>query len=92
MERIMKLNIDGNFKYYTFESLEKIDFIGHCFTSRHGGVSTGYLESLNLGFSRGDEPENVDKNFDIVCNTLGVKKENLSLIHIYYGSITTVWL
>lgn len=44
----MKLNIDGNFEYYTFESLEKIDFIGHCFTSRHGGVSTGYLESLNL--------------------------------------------
>ena len=86
----MKLNIDGDFKYYTFESLKKIDFIGHCFTSRHGGVSTGYLESLNLGFSRGDEPENVDKNFDIVCNTLGVKKENcVTLKQVHSTKIIT---
>ena len=72
----MILNKKGSLEYYTFESLSDIDFIGHLFTTRHGGVSEGYLDSLNLGFSRGDKKENVDKNFDIVCAELGVKKED----------------
>ena len=69
----MILNKKGSLEYYTFESLSDIDFIGHLFTTRHGGVSEGYLDSLNLGFSRGDKKENVDKNFDIICAELGVK-------------------
>ena len=71
----MILNKKGNLEYYTFESLDNIDFIGHCFTTRRGGVSEGFLSSLNLGFSRGDIPENVEKNFDIICEALNVKKE-----------------
>lgn len=31
----------------------------HAFTTRFGGVSTGNFASLNLGFGRGDAPENV---------------------------------
>ena len=38
----------------------------HCFTTRLGGVSEGYLRSLNLGMSRGDDPENVRKNYAIL--------------------------
>lgn len=77
MEKLpMILNKKGSLEYYTFESLDNIDFIGHCFTTRHGGVSTEHLSSLNLGFSRGDRRENVDKNFDIICSALGVKKED----------------
>lgn len=72
----MKLNKKGNLNYYTFESLEKIDFIGHCFTTRLGGVSEGFFESLNLGFSRGDKKENVEKNYEIICEALNVKKED----------------
>lgn len=72
----MILNKKDGLEYYTFKSLENIDFIGHCFTTRRGGVSEDYLTSLNLGFSRGDKRENVDKNFDIICSALGVKKED----------------
>ena len=72
----MILNKKGELEYYTFKSLEDIDFIGHCFTTRKGGVSEDWLSSLNLGFSRGDKKENVEKNFDIICSALGVKKEN----------------
>lgn len=43
----------------------------HCFTTRLGGVSQGYLASLNLGAHRGDEPGNVEKNFRILANALG---------------------
>ncbi len=72
----MVLNKKGELEYYTFESLESTGTVGHCFTTRLGGVSTGCLSSLNLGFSRGDKKENVDKNFDIICSALGVRKED----------------
>lgn len=71
----MNLKKAGSLEYYTFDSFENIEFIGHCFTTRYGGVSEDFLSSLNLGFSRGDKRENVDKNFDIICSALGVKKE-----------------
>ena len=35
----------------------------HAFSTRLGGVSTGVLESLNLGVRRGDTPENVRENW-----------------------------
>ena len=35
----------------------------HGFSSRLGGVSRGYLTSLNLGTSRGDQIEHVRENF-----------------------------
>lgn len=72
----MVLNKRGELEYYTFESLENTKTAGHCFTTRMGGVSEGNLGTLNLGFSRGDKKENVDKNFDIICAALGVKKED----------------
>lgn len=43
----------------------------HCFTTRLGGVSSGYLDSLNLGIHRGDSPENVLKNYAILGDALG---------------------
>ncbi|MBO4418496.1 MAG: laccase domain-containing protein, partial [Oscillospiraceae bacterium] len=35
----------------------------HCFSTRNGGVSKGYLESLNLGVHRGDDWDNVYENY-----------------------------
>ena len=32
----------------------------HCFTTRLGGVSEDYLDSLNLGENRGDKPQTYD--------------------------------
>ncbi len=49
----------------------------HAFTTRLGGVSTGYLSSLNLGTGRGDAPENVRKNFEILGNAVGFSPENI---------------
>ena len=44
----------------------------HCFSSRLGGVSSGYLESLNLGVNRGDAPENVLENYRRLGAALGI--------------------
>ena len=49
----------------------------HCFTTRRGGVSKGYLESLNLGTHRGDSPENVEENFAILGRALGFSPRHL---------------
>ena len=45
----------GSFVYYTCRRIP----VRHAFTTKFGGVSTGACESLNLGFNRGDELENV---------------------------------
>ena len=57
---------------------EGID-VPHCFTTRFGGVSTGYLDSLNLGTRRGDDPQNVLENYRILGRELGFAPENLVL-------------
>ncbi len=53
--------------------------VPHGFTTRFGGVSQGYLESLNIGTHRGDDPENVLKNYEILGKELGFQPENLVL-------------
>ena len=58
----------------------------HCFTTRLGGVSTGHLSSLNIGLSRGDDP-NVEENFRILGNALGFDPEKLVLTRQTHSDI-----
>ncbi len=43
----------------------------HGFTTRLGGVSTGFLSSLNLGKNRGDTWDHVRENYTILGNAIG---------------------
>lgn len=44
----------------------------HLFSTRLGGVSTdAHLASMNLGENRGDSPENVRTNFDLLTAVIG---------------------
>lgn len=72
----MKLNEQDNLKYYTFENIEKTNIVKHCFSTKFGGVSTGCYESMNLAF-REDKKENVIKNYEILCNSIGVDYKNV---------------
>lgn len=45
--------------------------VPHGFTTRLGGVSTGVLDSLNLGMNRGDKPENVAENYRRLGEAVG---------------------
>ena len=49
----------------------------HCFTTRYGGVSKGYLHSMNIGTRRGDAPENVVENYRILGQAVGFTPEQL---------------
>ena len=53
--------------------------VPHGFTTRFGGVSQGYLDSLNIGIHRGDDPENVLENYKILGKALGFDIKNAVL-------------
>lgn len=44
----------------------------HGFSSRHGGVSKGAYQSLNLGFGVGDKASNVEQNVERLCTHLRI--------------------
>ena len=67
----------GTLEYLTADGIS----VPHCFTTRFGGVSEGYLDSLNIGIHRGDEWENVLKNYQILGDALGFEPKKLVLSH-----------
>ncbi|HHY82715.1 MAG TPA: peptidoglycan editing factor PgeF [Clostridiales bacterium] len=69
-------NWDG-LVYYTIPSFEQTGLVKHGFSSRLGGVSTGECTSLNLGFKRKDNPENVRENFNRFCSALGILPDQM---------------
>lgn len=76
----------GGLEYLTAENIS----VPHGFTTRLGGVSTGYLESLNIGMHRGDSTENVAKNYEILGSSLGFDPEKVVLAHQIHGSAVRV--
>lgn len=67
--------------YVIFKEWEKEPHLKHGFTTRYGGVSTGELATLNLGFNRGDRHENVLTNYKRLAQALEVPIEGLILSH-----------
>lgn len=54
---------EGALYYITFPSFEKTGLVRHLYSTRRGGVSQGALGPMNLGFSRGDDPQAVLENY-----------------------------
>lgn len=76
---------DGELKYVEFECLKKYNELIHCFSTRLGGVSQGECRSLNLGFNRNDTRDNVLQNYQLLCDSLGVKTDSLVLTNQVHG-------
>lgn len=72
----MKINRKNDLEYITFDNLEQTGLVKHCFTTRHGGVSTDYWASMNMGFARGEEREPVLQNYKILAEAVGFTAEN----------------
>ena len=62
----------GDVVYYTFPAFDKVEGVRHGFSTRLGGVSEGIFASMNLSFTRGDDPQAVRENFDRFCAAIGV--------------------
>lgn len=73
----------GRLEYLTADGITT----PHCFTTRLGGVSQGYLASMNLGAHRGDILANVEKNFQILADTLEFDIRSLVLTRQTHSDI-----
>ena len=56
--------------YITFDKLDKAGVV-HGFSTRMGGVSEGYLGTMNLSFHRGDDPDAVMENHKRFAYAIG---------------------
>lgn len=63
--------------FLQFPALSATGMVKHCFTTRAGGVSKGIFSSLNLSFTRGDDPEAVQENYRRVAQALNVDYERI---------------
>lgn len=77
----MKVNRHGELEYLSFEKIEETGIVKHGFTTRLGGVSEGYLGTMNLSFTRGDDPEAVIENYRRIANALGVDMNKMVASH-----------
>ena len=66
----MNLNFAGDVGYLTFKEFEKYKFIKHAFSTKLGGVSKNEFSTMNLSFTRGDNEEDVVKNYEIFSSAL----------------------
>jgi YfiH family protein len=63
--------------YLTIPDFEKTGMVKHCFTTRAGGVSEGAFNSLNTSITKEDPIENVKRNLELVCGTIGIDYKKL---------------
>ncbi len=59
----MKVNRKGDVVWLSYPELDGMDWVVNGFSTRLGGVSEGIFSSMNLSFSRGDDPEDVLENY-----------------------------
>ena len=57
--------------FIAFKALESTQLVKHGFSTRLGGVSEGFLSTLNLGFGRGESDENVMENLKRIGKSIG---------------------
>ncbi len=68
-------------EFLTFPTLEETGIVKHLFTTRAGGVSEGEYASMNLSFTRGDDPARVAENYRRVSLVLDCRPEDMVASH-----------
>lgn len=73
----MPLEGGTSFPVLTFAAWDKLPGLRHCFTTRAGGVSEGYLSSLNLRRGLYDPDENINENFRRIARFFDVPSDRI---------------
>lgn len=68
---------DNGVPVIKFKCFEHLDWLTHGFSTREGGVSKGIFESMNLSFTRGDDPEAAMENFRRFGEAIGMECEHM---------------
>lgn len=69
----------------TYPLFSEFNEINHFTSTRKSGVSQGDFFSLNLGLYSGDEPDNIQKNFNLLFDFTGIKPHQLFIPHQTHG-------
>lgn len=68
------IDLDKKVPFFTFPALSELPFIKHGFSTKLGGVSTGYFATMNLArkvIGNSDEISNVEENFKRMADSIG---------------------
>lgn len=57
------------------------DKLVYGYNTRHGGVSTGIYESMDLSMNMGDDPELVRQNYEIWCGGMGIDTHDTVMVN-----------
>lgn len=85
-----KLNKSGELAFLTIPGFTETGLVNHCFSTRLGGVSSGRLKWLNLGFSKGEDKVIVSKNYELLCSTVGINYKDLVASDQVHGDVIYV--
>ena len=77
----LRVRQHGETVVLSWKALEKIPFVRQCFSTRQGGVSEGFLSSMNFSFDRGDDPDHVRENYRRIAETIGVPADSFVVAH-----------
>jgi YfiH family protein len=75
---------------FHFSRLSEVPGITHAITTRFGGVSSGRCESLNVSYSVGDSPANVDENLRRAAEVVGSRRDDLFAAYQVHGREVTL--
>lgn len=73
----MDKKIKNGIIYYKFKHFAKTELVNHCFSTRIGGVSKPPYNEMNLAYHMGDDPDDVDENFRLICKAVGFDYEKI---------------
>lgn len=64
--------------YLSYPMLEDTGIVKHGFSTRLGGVSTGYCATMNISTTRGDDPGAIEENRRRIASAIGVRAEDFT--------------
>ncbi len=77
----VNIKTQGELIYITFPKLENCGAVKHAFTTKMGGVSSGYFSSMNMSFSKGEPREATTENYRRILDAIGSDLTHLVLSH-----------
>lgn len=83
----MTEHYENGVTFLAADSFQAAGGVAHGFSTRLGGVSTGIYASLNLGSTRGDEPECVRENYRRFCAAIGADVSRVVMTKQVHGTV-----
>src|SRR5207248_7321548 len=75
---------------FKFSNLSQVPGVVHAISTRHGGISSGRCESLNVSYNVGDSAENVDENLRRIAGSVDSQRQDLFAAYQVHGRSVTI--